>query len=218
MKFLSILFLLSWIPQSQIKPGKYVHKSNKFEYSLTLNKDSTFIYEKPALFFKGIITEAGTWEILLNDLILKDSIEKSFSKSKVYGQKDEKKNFVEIKFVDENEKPLVNWEASLNDDDLKKKTDNLGLVTFDYSEIKMRRSRQPKNTVEVISFRTKTEEITVAVDSIFNNQITVVHDFNPQTIKQFRQITIKVRDDILLFKNPTGMNEEQKFEFRRQEN
>ena len=217
MKFLYVLLLLSWIPQSHIKPGKYVHKSNRFEYSLTLNKDSTFIYAKPALILKGIIKETGTWEILSNNLILKDSIEKRSSKSKVYGQKDEKKNFVQIKFVDENEKPLADWETSLNDDDFAKKTDKLGQVTFDYSEIKMRRSGQPKNTVEVISFRTKTAEISVAVDSIFNNQITVVHDFYPQTIKQFRQRTIKVSDDVLLFKNPTGMNEEQVFEFRRQE-
>ncbi len=212
MRLIVIILLSLWVAHFQFDTGEYIHERNGFRYSLTINPDSTFDYFRPAV-MNGTIKESGKWRINQDNLILIDSVGVFKTESKVEGQTINEQNFVSIKFIDENKEPLNNLEVGLNEDSFYKRTDSRGMVRFEYSELKKRRRNQPKNTVEVIEFKTKGSETTVAVDDIFSNQITVIEDFNPKTVYQQRERKIEIRNGVLLFRNPTGMNEQQEFEF-----
>lgn len=217
MKLLSLFFLLFWTSQIQFIPGTFVHKGNRAKLTLSLYADSTFIYEKPMVAFKSTMKEKGTWEISQSTLILKDSIKVSHSKSAVKSQKIEKNNFVIIKFMDESQNPLMNWDVSLNDDDNNsKKTDNFGQVIFNYEEIKKRRFNQPERTVEIITLKKSNIERSLVIENIFDNQITIIHDFNPTVSYKNRRRNIEIVNDTLIFKNPFDINPRQEFKFSRQ--
>ncbi|GGK82835.1 hypothetical protein GCM10011405_33300 [Rufibacter glacialis] len=167
---------------------------------------------RPAI-INGTIKEAGKWRISQNSLILFDSVGFVNSKSKVEGQTVEGQKFVVIKFIDEKGSPLSDLEVGINEDNFYKRTDTQGIVKFEFTELKKRRKNQPKNTVEVIEFKTKRSETTVAVENIFNNKITVIKDYNPKKTYKLRERRVEIRNGDLVFKNPSGMNEQQEFVF-----
>jgi len=65
----------------------------------------------------------------------------------------------------------------------------------------------------VIEFKTLRSESSVAVEDIFNNVITITEDFNPKIYYEPRERNIEIRNGVLFFRNPTGMNEQQEFDF-----
>ncbi|KAA6431630.1 hypothetical protein [Rufibacter glacialis] len=212
MKLLLVLLLSFWFNILQFETGEYIHERNGHKYSIVLNQDSSFTYLRPAI-INGTIKEAGKWRISQNSLILFDSVGFVNSKSKVEGQTVEGQKFVVIKFIDEKGSPLSDLEVGINEDNFYKRTDTQGIVKFEFTELKKRRKNQPKNTVEVIEFKTKRSETTVAVENIFNNKITVIKDYNPKKTYKLRERRVEIRNGDLVFKNPSGMNEQQEFVF-----
>ncbi|WP_111672841.1 hypothetical protein [Algoriphagus litoralis] len=219
MKIYLLLIVSLWFINTQFETGEYIHERNGFKYSLILNQDSSFTYSRPAIIFgavkekNGTIDESGKWRINQNNLVLIDSVGFVKSKSNVEGQTVEGQEFVTIKFIDENGSPLSNIEVGINEDKFYKRTDSQGIVRFNFNELKKRRKKQPKNTVEVIEFKTEKSEASVAVKEIFNNQITVIQDFNPSKTYKLRERRIEINNGDLVFRNPTGMNEQQEFVF-----
>ena len=118
----------------------------------------------------------------------------------------------------------MDLEIGVNDNKFYKRTDGKGNIRFEYSEIKKRRTNQPENTVEVIEFKTLRSESSVAVEDVFNNVITITEDvfnnvititedLNPKIYYEPRERNIEIRNGVLFFRNPTGMNEQQEFDF-----
>ena len=213
--FLSFLLLLA-LPYLGLQPGIYIHETNGFAFTLTLNQDSSFSYLSRSMLNNTLI-ETGKWRVDDNFITLYDSIGIEISKNKITGKTIEQQNFVHLEFKDEDGNPLQDLYVVLNERTFFKRTDNKGVVDFNYSELKKRRRNQPDNTVELITLRTKEFESTMSVENIFNNTFTVIHDFHPQTYYKPRERKLEIRNGNILFRNPTGRNAQQEWEFRKKE-
>ena len=131
--------------------------------------------------------QAGKWRVGQESLFLYDSVGFTELKSKEEGQKIEGQEFVIIKFIDENGTPFTNLEVGINEDSFYKKIDHQGIVKFEFSELKKRKRNQPKNTVEVIEFKTERSKRTLVVPDIFNNQIIIVEDYKPKKVSKLQE-------------------------------
>ncbi len=209
---LTILILLS--TAASFEPRIYEHKRNGRNYFLEIRSDSTFLYERPGMLM-GNIHESGKWKVKSNSLILIDSIGTLHSKSAVSGNKIIDQNYISIKVMNERGEALKHLEVSLNDDELIKMTDENGTTRFEFSELKKRRYNQPDSTIETITLKADRWNQSLAVKNIFCNDIMVVKDFNPITTFERRERELKIEGNKLIFPNPSGMNKDQIFEFKR---
>lgn len=211
---INFLLLIVISASNLFKPGTYEHKRNGKTYSLQIKSDSTFIYERPAI-FSGKIRESGIWRIRSDSLMLIDSIGTIHSKSSLTASKLPDQDYLSIKVTNEIDEPLKDIGVSLNDDKVLKRTNENGIARFEFSELKKRRINQPDSTIEVVTLRAEKWTQSSAVKNIFCNNVIIVKDFHPITTFELRERRLKIVGDKLIFPNPSGMNEDQTFEFER---